>query len=329
MEKIIITGGSGFIGTNLLQYYQKEGYIVLNIDIKSPEKESLKKFWINIDITNYRSLERAFIEFNPDYIIHLAARTDLGGKQLSDYLTNTYGTQNIIKACNLLPSLKRVIFTSSMLVCRPGFIPKNQTDFFPSTIYGESKVKMEELIRQENISFEWAIVRPTSIWGPSFGVPYRNFFDMIINRKYFHIGKSSCTKTYGYVENVVYQIDLILKSQTSKINNQVFYLGDYEPTNIKIWANEIATELNITIITLPYFIIKVIAIVGDILKIININFPMSTFRLKNMTTNNIINLENTKEIAPNLPFSRIEGIRKTLKWIKTSNENLDYYSDLK
>lgn len=37
---------------------------------------------------------------------------------------------------------------------------------------------------------DWCIIRPTSIWGPWFGVPYRNFFDMVMHRMYFQIGRA-------------------------------------------------------------------------------------------------------------------------------------------
>jgi hypothetical protein len=61
---------------------------------------------------------------------------------------------------------------------------------------------------------------------------------------------------------------------------------------------------------------KLAAFCGDFLKFTGIDFPMTSFRLKNMTTNNVLNLSNTQEIAPDLPISRIEGIRRTLKWLK-------------
>ena len=99
----------------------------------------------------------------------------------------------------------------------------------------------------------------------------------------------------------------------------MFYLGDYEETNIELWADKIGLELGFSIKKAPYFLIKFLAFFGDILKIININFPMTSFRLKNMTTNNIIDLSNTKEIAPNLPSSMDNSIKKTLSWLKTQN----------
>jgi len=316
MDKILITGSSGFIGSNFLQFYIDKGFILANIDKSLPRRKEYLSNWRKINILDYDSLESEILSFQPNIVIHLAARTDLNSKNIDDYDSNTIGTQNLIRILNKTPSVKRVIFTSSMLVCKPGYIPKNTTDFAPSTAYGESKVLMEKIIRESSHNYEWAIVRPTSIWGPWFAEPYRNFFDMIINKRYFHIGRKSCTKTYGYVENLTYQIDSILNAPAEQIQGNVFYLGDYKPTNIHQWANEIASEIGITIKTIPYPLIKLAALGGDILKLFDLNFPMTSFRLKNMTTNNVINLTNIKEISPNLPYSRLEGIKKTLNWLK-------------
>ena len=316
MKRIIVTGGSGFIGTNIMQYYLDKGFEVLNIDINPPKKNTHRRYWSKIDITDLDKLEIVLLDFDPEYIIHLAAKTDLNGKTSGAYSANTTGTKNILKSSLLLTSLKRIIFTSSMLVCKPGYIPNHQSDYAPSTVYGESKMLMEKIIRESSPNYEWSIVRPTSIWGPWFGEPYRNFFDMVIKGQFFHIGVKSCIKTYGYIENSLYQIDSILNAPVEKIQGKVFYLGDYEPTNIHNWANEIASELGITIRTIPYQLIKIAALGGDVLKFCGLNFPMTSFRLKNMTTNNILDLSNTKGIAPNLPFKRIDGIRKTISWIK-------------
>jgi nucleoside-diphosphate-sugar epimerase len=316
-KRILITGASGFIGTNLVEHIAKKNNVdIINIDFSSPQNLEHYNYWRNINITDPKKLKEEIVNFSPDYIIHLAARTDLDGKNLNDYLTNTIGTLNIIKACNSLSQLKRVIFASSMLVCKPGYIPSHQSDYAPSTIYGESKMEMEKIIRKENPKFEWAIIRPTSIWGPGFGIPYRNFFDMIIKKQYFHIGSAASTKTYGFVGNVVHQIDSILNAPTEKIQGQVFYLGDYEPTNIKTWADEIGAELGVKIKTIPHYLIKLAALGGDILKQFGIHFPMTSFRLKNMTTDNIIDLSNTNELLQELPFTRKEGIKMTLEWLK-------------
>ncbi len=316
-EKLLITGASGFIGTNLLEFLQNK-YILCNIDCNKPKIQERSSYWKNIDITDYVEFEKAVLEFAPNYIIHLAARTDLQGKTVDDYSANTIGVENLMKVVKLLPDLKKIIITSSMLVCHTGYLPQNQFDYSPTTVYGKSKVETENIVWANKPHCDWAIIRPTSIWGPWFGEPYRNFFDMVIARRYFHIGDKGCTKTYGYVGNAVYQIEQLLLSDTTDENNKVFYIGDSHPTNIEEWGNEIAHELGYKIIKMPYPIIKCVALLGDLLKKMGIRFPMTSFRLKNMTTDNIMNLDNTNRIAPHLPFTRMEGIRNTLKWMRCS-----------
>lgn len=314
-EKILITGASGFIGTNLLELF-RDRYDVLNIDFNAPKNEAHLSYWKSVDIVNYSVLENVVLNFSPNYIVHLAARTDLEGKTLDDYKANTVGVENILKVASALSNLKKIIITSSMLVCKAGYIPKHQHDYNPTTIYGESKVCTEQIVWNNPPTCDWAIVRPTSIWGPWFGVPYRNFFDMVKSRMYFHIGHRSCSKTYGYVENAVYQITQVLFNETPNRENKVFYLGDSPAIYIEEWADQIAEQLGHKVLRIPYWMIRCAACCGDILERLGIHFPMTSFRLKNMTTDNIINLDNTYQIAPNPPVDRIEGIKRTLKWME-------------
>lgn len=315
MYKVLITGGSGFIGTNLSEKFIQDGYEVLNIDIVEPKKEELFKYWNKVDINSFDILRESINSFSPNYIVHLAARTDLDGVSLEDYKTNVLGVENLLKVSNELTSLKKIIITSSMLVCYGGYYPKDQFDYNPTTIYGESKVKTEQIVWNNKPSCDWTIMRPTSIWGPWFDIPYKNFFEMIISKKYFHVGNRGCTKTYGYVGNSIYQIEKLLFTETMDELKKVFFIGDNPAINIEDWGNEVADELGVEIRKLPYSIIKIAAFFGDILKFIGVQFPMNSFRLHNMTTNNIINLKNTYEVAPILPYTRREGIKKTLKWM--------------
>lgn len=319
--KIVITGGSGFIGTNLIERFMNENYDVCNLDFNEPKISKHKSIWKNVDLRVYTDVERELISFNPDYIVHLAARTDLDGKTIADYDSNTLAVENLLRAIKKLDNLKKIIITSSMLVCKVGYIPKSDRDFAPSTLYGESKVITENLVWKTQPDCDWAIVRPTSIWGPWFGVPYRNFFDMVIARKYFHIGNKGCTKTYGYVGNAIYEIEKILFSNTTEKTNKVFYIGDYVPTNIEDWANEIANQLGYKILKIPFWMIWCAAFAGDMLKKVGIKFPMTSFRLKNMTTDNVVSLENTKAIVGKLKFDRIQGIDETLDWLKWEMHN--------
>ena len=137
---------------------------------------------------------------------------------------------------------------------------------------------------------------------------------------YFHIGHKSCTKTYGYIENAVYQIDSILMNPTIDAANKVFYLGDLPPVFIEEWANQIATELGKKVPRMPFWLLRLAGFFGDALSLVGIHFPMTSFRLKNMTTNNICPLDNTYAIAPQPPVDRLTGIKRTLEWMNCPTE---------
>lgn len=322
MARYLITGGSGFIGTHIVSTLLNDKQTtLLSIDIKAPKIDAHKNIWKKVDICDLKSLKNTILEFQPEYIIHLAARTDLRGKKLDDYAANIEGVKNLLVALDQVDSVRRVIFTSSMYVCYPGYTPKDFEDYAPHTLYGESKVLTEKLIKKHNCQqYTWSIIRPTSIWGPYFGEPYDKFFKIVLSHSYFHMGERACKKTYGYIDNSVYQILSIMRSKTSLVHEKVFYIGDYEPYDITEWANEIASLVNIKIPKIPYFTFYLAGKFGDLLKLVGITFPMTSFRLKNMTTNNIHNLSPIHEIAPNLPVKRIDGSKATIEWINKANK---------
>ena len=316
-EKILITGASGFIGTNLMEDLISKGYDVCNIDFKKPKISARSNLWKNIDITDFAAFEQAVLDFQPDYLVHLAARTDLDGKNLKDYDANVTGVENLMKILHELPNLKKVIIASSKFVTRNGYKIKNQFDYCPHTVYGESKVETERRVWADRPACDWCIVRPTSIWGPWFGVPYRNFFDMVMHRMYFHIGNIKCHKTYGYIGNAVYQIERLLFNPTIDESNKVFYLGDEPAYEINEWADEIANELGFRVPTMPVWFVKCLAKFGDFLGLFGIHFPMQSFRFGNMTNDGTNDMTNTYQIAPKMTFTRLEGTKETIKWIKT------------
>ncbi|HEA31089.1 MAG TPA: NAD(P)-dependent oxidoreductase [Leeuwenhoekiella sp.] len=314
MKKITITGGSGFIGTNLIKFLLEQGHTIQNIDTSHPVIERHKPYWQSVDILDVKSLTESITAFSPNIIIHLAAVTDLDGTTPEYYSANTDGTQNIIDVANTLPHLERVVFTSSMYVCKPGYIPNDYEDYKPHTLYGESKVEGEKLVKAiQRARYGWTIIRPTSIWGPWFKIPYIDFFKVVYQGKYFDFGKA-CTKTYGFVENAVFQINGLLIADAAQ--GQTFYIGDKPPIQISEWANEISIVMKKgPIKSVPYPLLKVAALGGDVLLKLKVKFPITSFRLGNMTTNNILPVDNLYEIVGKPPVSRAEGVKKTIDWL--------------
>lgn len=319
--KILVTGGSGFIGTNVVDHFlSQENVEVLNIDIVPPRNQSHYAYWKECDIMQYDALKDAVRGFNPDYIVHLAARTDILGHDVKDYPANTTGVENMLKCCYELKNLKKVLFTSSMLVMESGHIAKHILDYCPPNAYGISKVETENIVKDNHLTCDWAILRPTSIWGPWFDT-YKDFFKMIMGGKYLTFGKRLSTKTYGFIGNVVYQIDCLLKADTSKnkFEDRIFYLGDKPDYDINEWGREIADISGKRIPNIPYFVIRIAAYIGDFIKLFGIMPPISSYRLKNMMTNNIMDVSATFKYAPNPPYTRRQASEITVNWIKENN----------
>ena len=316
MKKILITGGSGFIGTNLIKQLGVDaGVNVSSLDIAPPKRGDDMPVWQQVDLRDGAALDMAVRAFQPDAVIHLAARTDLEGRKISDYSSNTEGTSRLLEALDSADFKGPAIFTSSMYVCRPGYRPSSDTDYQPHTVYGESKVLGEELVRAANPSYPWIITRPTSIWGPWFGVPYIDFFKIVLSGRYLHIAKDRTQKTYGYVGNTVAQILKIIEHPDA-LKGRTLYLGDWPATVITEWSDEIAAFVPYRVPRAPRVAFNALAFVGDALQGVGVRFPMTSFRLQNMTTDNVHDLSPLQSLMGSLPFTRAQGNELTVQWIR-------------
>jgi len=319
--KVLITGSSGFIGSALMTYLLRKGFSVMGIDINDPPYTGHRKFWKKVDILDKTSLHNAMIRFGPSHLVHLAARTDLGlDDDVEGFRANTEGVRNVLDICRILPELQMAIFASTILVCEPGYIPKADDDYYPTTPYGKSKVIGERIVRDadNDLNFTWSIIRPTSIWGPGYGSHYLDFFRTIARGWYFHPGKANNLTVYGYIGNAVYQIEKLMVANPDKVHGKVFYIGDYWPTRLKEWAALIHSELGKRKVkVLPDGLVRLVALCGDLLWHFGWkSVPLTTFRLGNMSRDRLYDTSAIQSIADDLPYSQMDGVRETILWLK-------------
>lgn len=315
--RLLITGGSGFIGTAVVAHQSLCGAEILNLDINPPMRGDQQTFWRKQDIMDAAGVSRAFMEFRPTHVLHLAARADLDEEHdISEYATNIEGTANVLHATAQSPTVAVFIVASTMFVCEPGYRPVSDTDYRPHTLYGRSKVRTEELTRDANLSCAWAITRPAMIWGPYHARLRDEFFRILRKGLYFHPGHTRAIRSYGYVGNTAWQISRLLESPRDAICGRTFYLAD-PPVDLFSWTDELSRQLlGRPVRRMPWPLIKGLALTGDMLAKIGLRFPMTSFRLDNMTRDNVVDTAMIESLVPQLPYSIADGVRETVAWLR-------------
>jgi nucleoside-diphosphate-sugar epimerase len=318
--RVLVTGSSGFIGQHLVKALLDRGHEVVGLDRKERPASAPQYRFALCDIRDADQLTRIVGDFRPDAIAHLAARADLDEQSdLGGYSANVEGVENLIAAIKHTRSVRRTVFTSTQLVCRPGYQPRSDDDYMPATMYGRSKAEGEKIVRREDGGgVTWCIVRPTTVWGPGMNQHYQRFFRMIRRGTYFHVGRRPRRKTFGYVGNVAFEYCRLLEAPEGRIHGKTFYVADYDPISLNAWIDGLASSFGVRRVrTLPEVLAKAIAIAGDGINAVGFRrFPFNSFRLNNILTETVFDMTEMRDICGPAPYSMDAGIAMTAVWFR-------------
>ena len=192
--------------------------------------------------------------------------------------------------------------------------------FEPYGLYGQSKVITENLTREANLACCWTIIRPTAVWGAWHPVYVDGLWRVMKKGWYFHPRGDPVVRGYGYVKNVVWQIERILESPVELVNQRVYYVGDAQTRQIE-WVNSFSRALTgKDVRLLPRPLIHLLAEVGDFLSLFSIKFPMYSDRYRNLITDNPVPMEPVLDAFGLPPCTLSEGVNETVEWLRSQGD---------
>jgi nucleoside-diphosphate-sugar epimerase len=321
MRRLLLTGASGFIGTNLLASWKDRYEAILNLDSRFPLDAAHRSFWHKADLLVPDEWTRQVADFQPTEVIHLAARTDMDETTTpqTGYRVNIEGTRNLLKALSNLLSMQRFILISSQFVCGPNYIPKNDTDYAPVTVYGQSKVEAEKVLRASQIPFPWVIARPTNVWGPWHSRYPQEFWKVLQKGWYVHPSGSPVRRAYAFVDTVLHQLQQTLLLPEEKVAGQTFYLSD-PVEDIAHWVDAFSYALRgRPARRIPRQLLFALGTAGDAVEAFTRrSFYINSSRARSMTTDYAVPLDKSLAILGPGPISLEDGVKKTVAWLRES-----------
>jgi len=230
---IFITGGSGFLGINMVRFLLHKKQKVINYDIAEfdyPEKTKIKSFLA--DIRDKKTLTKAMA--GADIVLHFAAALPLYSDE-DIYTTEVDGTRNVLEAA-IKNKIKRVIYISSTAVYGvPIHHPIYETDKLVGVgPYGKAKILAEKICQSyKKKGLCIPILRPKSFVGPERLGVFALFYDWAKDGKNFPLlGNGKNRYQLLAVSDICQAIWLALTGNSKKVND-VFNIGAKEFKTMK------------------------------------------------------------------------------------------------
>jgi len=256
MPKNLVTGGSGFLGSYLVEALVAHGEkvrVLVRPTSKVAHLESLEVELIYGDLNNIQSLRKAIQ--NIERVYHCAAlATDWGTWEMFR-TANVTGVHNLLEAA-LEVGVRKFIHVSTTDVYGHPDYPADETTPYRlrGWPYGDTKIEGEQLVwtyyRQHNLPI--TIVRPVNIYGPRSTTFVSDIVELLKSGSMIHIGRGRKPAGLAYVTNVV---DVILRAADSKNSvGQAYNTSDGSDVTWRQYVNRLAEIIGVSSpkIVIPY-----------------------------------------------------------------------------
>ena len=321
--KVLVTGGSGFLGINLIRYLLKRNYEIISLDITDfdyPEKNKIKIF--TGDIRNDAIVKSAMRDI--DIVVHTAAALPLYSPE-EIYTTDVKGTRLLLHRA-FMNKVSRFIHISSTAVYGiPDHHPLSETDKLDGVgPYGKAKIEAENLcleFRKKNLCVP--IIRPKSFIGPERLGVFALFYDWAKDGKNFPmIGNGNNRYQLLDVEDLceaIYKCIILPKD----LVNSTFNIGAKEFTTMKEDYQAVLDYAGFgkKIIGLPE---KPIILTLKLLEALKLS-PLYKWVYETASKDSFVSITRAEDMLGFTPkFSNKDALIRNYKWYL---ENLDKFKD--
>lgn len=260
-KKVLITGGLGFIGSNLAIELVKQGADITIIDSMIPEyggnlrniKPIEDKVKINFsDVRDTFSIK--YLIQQQDYLFNLAGQTshmDSMSNPYQDLEINAKAQLSILEACKKYnPNIKVIFASTRQLYGKPQYLPVDEKHpIIPVDVNGINKMSGESyhLLYNNVYGIRSCVLRLTNTYGPRLRIKdaRQTFLGIWIrllleNKPFLIYGDGKQIRDYNYVDDVVDALVLVALSE--KANGQIYNLGDDSPISLNDTATILVAE---------------------------------------------------------------------------------------
>lgn len=266
--KILVAGGAGFIGSNLIDALLAEGHEIVCIDnyfIGTKENiahlennEHFKMF--ELDLCDYQALAQVFEQEQVDYVYHLAANSDIQASAKNPMIEyqNTYTTTFNLLECMRVYGGKKMFFASTSAVYGDKIdelLTETTADLKPVSYYGACKLGSEALISAYSYmnDFEVLVFRFPNVIGPrlTHGVIYDFIKRLKDDSTQLRIlGDGTQCKPYIFVTDLVEAMVRFKETNTKGIT--LYNLGVEGQTTVTRIADIICDKMGLKDVTYNY-----------------------------------------------------------------------------
>lgn len=324
-KTVLITGGSGFLGTNLVNYLYKKGYKLKVIDLVMPLNYNDMKYkakYVWSDIRKIKNLNRIFT--GVDYIVHAAAALPLYSAR-DIYSTEIMGTENILRVAHRQKIKKFIYISSTAVYGIPDSTPLYEHHKLKGVgSYGKAKIKAEKICdkyRKKGMCV--TILRPKTFMGPGRLGIMAIYSDWIRRGKNIPlIGNGNNHYQLLDVEDLCVAIELCLKKAEDKVND-TFNIGAKEFLTMREDFGYVVYHAGFKkkIIPLPKFPVISLLKILDFLKL----SPLYQWIYETAVKDSVVSIEKAEKILGFKPmYSNKDTLLRTYIWYV---KNLDKFEN--